>query len=148
VVGSQIGTLTPNPYFGHNLCFKYLNGTCKPILDIYVLRTFQWYNELFNPMSFDPFNHFLKTRKSIGTPIPKMGTHLGVCGCIPSHPLTLPRTWNVTHGLHSWPAPLQAFALITSPRLGSRHQDRYKLNPNYVVVMKHDIDKLLTSSFI
>jgi len=32
--GSQIGTLTPNPSFGHNLCFKYSNGSCKPILDI------------------------------------------------------------------------------------------------------------------
>ncbi len=32
VVGNQIGNLTPNPSFGHNLCFKYLNGSCEPIL--------------------------------------------------------------------------------------------------------------------
>jgi hypothetical protein len=34
VVESQIGSLTPGPSFGHNLCFKYSNGTCEPILDI------------------------------------------------------------------------------------------------------------------
>ncbi len=34
VGGSQINTLTPNPSFGHNLCFKYSSGLCEPILDI------------------------------------------------------------------------------------------------------------------
>jgi hypothetical protein len=34
MVGSQIGNLIPNLSFGHNLCFKYQNGSCKPILDI------------------------------------------------------------------------------------------------------------------
>jgi hypothetical protein len=38
VVGSQIGNLTPDFSFGHNLCFKYPNGSCQPILDIYVPR--------------------------------------------------------------------------------------------------------------
>ncbi len=28
------------------------------------------------------------------------------------------------------------------------HQARYILNPNYVVIVKHDIDKLLTVKFI
>jgi hypothetical protein len=60
VVGSQIGKLTPNPSFGHNLCFKCLNGSCKPILDIYVSINFQWYKKILNPLSFDPYNHFLK----------------------------------------------------------------------------------------
>jgi len=54
VVESQIDSLTPNLSFGHNLCFKYSNGTCEPISDIYVPIAFQWYKELFNPMSFDP----------------------------------------------------------------------------------------------
>jgi len=40
VVRSQIDNLTSNPFFGHNLCFKCPNGSCKPILDIYVLRSF------------------------------------------------------------------------------------------------------------
>jgi len=34
VVKNQIGNLTSNPSFGHNLCFKYPNGSCKYILDI------------------------------------------------------------------------------------------------------------------
>jgi len=40
VVKNQIGILTLNPSFGHNLCFKYPNGSCEPILDIYVLKSF------------------------------------------------------------------------------------------------------------
>ncbi len=27
--------------FGYNLCFKCPNGSCEPILDIYILRSFQ-----------------------------------------------------------------------------------------------------------
>ncbi len=34
VVGSQIGNLTFDPSLGNNLCFKYPNGSCEPILDI------------------------------------------------------------------------------------------------------------------
>jgi hypothetical protein len=34
VVGSQIGTLIPNLSSSHNLCYKYSNGSCEPILDI------------------------------------------------------------------------------------------------------------------
>jgi len=32
--GNQIASLTLGPSFGHNLCFKYSFGMCKPILDI------------------------------------------------------------------------------------------------------------------
>jgi hypothetical protein len=78
VVESQIANLIPGPSFGHNLCFRCPNGSCKPILDIYVPRSFQWYKEIFNPMGFDSCNCFLKIWKSIGTPIPKVGIHLGV----------------------------------------------------------------------
>jgi hypothetical protein len=42
MVKSQIVNLTSNPSFGHNLCSKYPNGSCEPILDIYVPRYFQW----------------------------------------------------------------------------------------------------------
>jgi hypothetical protein len=76
VVRSQIDNLTPS--FAHNLCFRYPNGSWEPILNIYVPRAFQWYRELFNPMSFDPWNRLLNFRKSIGTPTLKMGAHLGV----------------------------------------------------------------------
>ncbi len=54
MVESQINSLTLNPYFGHNLCFKYPNESCEPILDIYVSKYFQWHKELFNIMSFNP----------------------------------------------------------------------------------------------
>jgi hypothetical protein len=122
VVGNQVGNLIPGLSFGHNLCFKYPNGSCKPILNIYIPRAFQWYMELFNPMSFDPCNCPLKNRKSIGTPTSKVGAHLGVWGFIPSHFSTLPGAWNVTLELHSWPAPLQTLILVVSLKLGLRHK--------------------------
>jgi hypothetical protein len=34
MLGSQIGTLIPDPSFNHNLCYKYPNGSSKPISDI------------------------------------------------------------------------------------------------------------------
>jgi len=111
VVGSQICILTSDPSFGYNLCFKYPNGSCEPILDIYVPRVFQLYKELFNPMNFDPWNRPLKVWKTIGIPTPKVGAHLGVCGFIPSHSLTLSRAWNMTPGLHSSPASFASLCL-------------------------------------
>ncbi len=38
MVRGQIANLTPALFFGHNLCFRYPNGSCKPTLDIYVPR--------------------------------------------------------------------------------------------------------------
>jgi hypothetical protein len=78
MVRNQICNLTLGPSFGHNLCFKYSNGSCELILNIYILRNVQWYKVSFNPMSFDPCNRLLKIRKSIGIPTPKVGVHLGV----------------------------------------------------------------------
>ncbi len=69
-------------------------------------------------MGFDPWNRFLKIQKSTETPIPKVGAHLGVWGFIPSHYLAFSGAWNVNSGLPSWPTPLQAIALVASPRLG------------------------------
>jgi hypothetical protein len=112
VIGSQIGNLTLDLSFGHNLCFKCLNGSFQT----------SRFKKLFNSMDFDPCNHLLKIRKSIGIPTLKMRYHLGVWGFIPSHFLTFPWTWFVTLELHSWPAPLQAFALVTSPRIGLWHK--------------------------
>jgi hypothetical protein len=108
VVGSQIANLTIGPSFSHNLCLKCPNGSCEPILDIYIPRAFQWCKELFNKIGFDPFNCSLKVWDSIETPTPKVGAHLGVWGFIPSHSPTFMGAWDVTHGLPSWPAPLQA----------------------------------------
>ncbi len=89
MVRNQIGTLTPNPFFGHNLYYKYSNGSCKLNLNIYVSKDFQWYKEIFNPTNFDPWNYFVKIWNFVGIPIPKVGIHLGVCGLIPSHFFTL-----------------------------------------------------------
>ncbi len=118
MVGSQTNSLTLDLFLGHNLCFKYPNGSYEPILDIFVPRAFQWYKKLFKPMNFDLYNHPIKIRKYIETLIPKMGVHLGMWGFIPSHSLTLPRAQNVTLGIHLWPTPLQALALVTNLRLG------------------------------
>jgi hypothetical protein len=73
----KIGAIL-DPSFGHNLGFRCPNGSCEPILDIYVPKTFEWYKELFNPMGLTPWNRSLKIRKSIGTLTPKVGVHLGV----------------------------------------------------------------------
>jgi hypothetical protein len=117
VVGSQIGNLILGPSFGHNLCSKCPNGSCEPISHIYIPKPFQWYKELYNPMGFDPCNCSLKIQDFIKTPTPKVGTHLGESGFIPSHSPTFSRAWDVTPGLPFWPAPLQPFTLVTNPKL-------------------------------
>jgi hypothetical protein len=89
VIGSQIANLTPDPSFGLNLCFKCPNGLCKPILNIWVPRTFQWYKKLLNPLGFDPYNRALKIRESTETTTLKVKAPLGLWGFIPSHFLSL-----------------------------------------------------------
>jgi hypothetical protein len=108
------------PSFGHNLCFRCPNEHCEPILDIYVLRAFQWYKERQRPLSFDPSNCSLKSRESTGTPSPKVGVALGVWGFTPSHFPTLPGVCDVTLGLPLGPHPCNAFALVASLKLGLR----------------------------
>ncbi len=128
MVESQIDNFIYGLSFGHNLCFKYPNGSCEPILKIYVSRSFHWYKELFNPMSFSPCNYLLKIWKSIRTQTSKAGVHLGVWGFNASHYFTFSGAWNVTVGLHSWPAPLQALALVISPKLELRQMDFIHMN--------------------
>ncbi len=101
------------PTFGHNLCLKCPNGSCDPILNNYVPRSFQWYKELFNPISIDPYNCSLKIWESIGSPTPKMGAHLGVWGFVPSHYLTFP-------GFPFGPHPYKPLPWSPSPRLRLR----------------------------
>jgi len=119
-VRSQIVNLTADLSYGHNLCFKYANESYETILDIYVSRAFQWYNEIFNPMSFDPSNHYSNIQKSIKTPTLKVGAHMGVCDFIFSHSPTLQWAWNVIPELHSRPTPLQAFVLVASLYFGHK----------------------------
>jgi len=117
---SQIANLTPSPSFGHNLCCICSNGSCEPILSIYVSISFQWYKELLNPLDFDPYNHSLNIRESTGSLTPKVGVPLGVWGFIPSHSLALPKTCNMTPRLPFWPTTLQPNTWVVSPRLGLR----------------------------
>ncbi len=112
VLGNQIGNLTTNPSFSHNLCFKCPNGSCEPILNIYVPRAFQWYNELFNPMGFNLYNCSLKIWESIKTPTPKMGAHLECGG---SFPHTF-QTMRCNYWASLLAPPSQAFTLVMSPR--------------------------------
>jgi hypothetical protein len=96
------------------------------------LEIFLWYKKLFNPMNFDPSNHFLKIQKSIMTPTLKVRAHLGVCGLIPSHFPALPRVWiwllGYTFSLHlSMPV-----SLVASPKLKS-----WQCMFNTQVVMVH-----------
>jgi hypothetical protein len=63
LIGSQIANLTPSLFFCHNLCFRCPNGSCKPILDIYISIAFQWFKELLEPLGFGSCNRSLKIQK-------------------------------------------------------------------------------------
>ncbi len=78
MVGSQTTNLTLGPSFGHNLCFKCLNGSCDPILNISISKAFQWYKELFKTMSFFPCNCLLKiweSKSQSGKVLGNLGVH-------------------------------------------------------------------------
>jgi len=68
VVGSQTTSLTPDPSFDHNLCYKCPNGSCEAILDIYTSGTFQRYKECLNARCFNPCNCALSFWESRRTP--------------------------------------------------------------------------------
>jgi hypothetical protein len=123
VIQSQIVNLILDLFFGHNLCFKCFNGSCQPILNIYVSIDFQWYKKLFNPIKFDLCNCPLKIWESIAASTPKMGDHLGVWGFIPSHSFILLGTWDVTPRL-----PLLARNLAR-PCLG--HEPKVRVVTNF-----------------
>jgi hypothetical protein len=91
-----------------------------------------FYTSMFQELSNDmnnyliqwvltPWNCILRIWKSIGTPTPKVGVHLGVWKFISSHFPTLPGAWNVIPRLHFWLASLQVFALVANPKLGLQH---------------------------
>jgi hypothetical protein len=86
VVRNQTANLTPSPSFAHNLCFKCLNGQCKPILDICASIAFQWYKKLFKAMSFDPWNCALKVWESFWDSNSQHGSSFG---SVRVHSLTL-----------------------------------------------------------
>jgi len=77
MVESQTVNLILDLFLGHNLCFKCPNGSCDPILDIYISIAFQWYKELFNPMGFHSCNCSLKIWECITTPNSQSGSSFG-----------------------------------------------------------------------
>jgi hypothetical protein len=98
--------------------FQMSKWSCKPILDIYVPKAFQWYKEHLNPLSFDLYDCPLKIWESTKTPSPKVGVALGVWGFIPhiflhswKHVVWLP-SFLLAHNLAN------PFVLLASPRLG------------------------------
>jgi hypothetical protein len=116
MVRSQIANLTLDPFFGHNLCS---NGSCEPILDIYVVRNFQWYKEkssihwvLTLVIVFWKFGNHRDSNSQSGSSFGSVR--------VPSHFPTLLGAC-MTLRLPSWPAILQALALVVSPRLGLWH---------------------------
>jgi len=74
-------------------------------------------------MGFDPYIRPLKIWESIGTLTFKMEVHLGVLGFIPSLFCT-PGNMRCDPMLPSWPATLQALALVMNPRLRLRQSLR------------------------
>jgi len=119
LVRSQIGNLTPDPSFGHNLCFRCPNEQCEPILNIYVPRVLQWYKERHKPLSFDPWNCSLKFLEFIGTPSPKVGVALGVWGFTFLHSQEYVM-W--LSGFLLACTLATPFALVASPKLGLRQR--------------------------
>jgi len=75
VVGSQTASLTLGPSFGHNLCCRCPNGSCKAIFDINTSRPFQRYKEWPYARVFDPYDCALSFRESWRTP----KTHFREC---------------------------------------------------------------------
>ncbi len=116
----QTTNLTPSLAFGHNLCFRCPNEQYKPILDIYIPRDFQWYKECHKQLSFNPWNRFLKFQESIWDSNSHHGSSLGSVKVDSLTLFAFPGACYVTPRFHSWPATLQPFALVASPRLGLR----------------------------
>jgi hypothetical protein len=116
LVRSQIVSLIPGLSFNHNLYFRCPNGSCKPILNIYILISFQWYKKLFKPMGFDPYNCTLKIWESIWESNSHNGSSLE---SVKVHSLTLfalPKTCDVTPRPPSWPTTLQPPCLGREPK--------------------------------
>jgi hypothetical protein len=78
-----------------------------------------------NQWDLTPKISLWKFEKPFGTPTPTMGVDLRVWGFTPSHSFALPWAWDVTPGLPSWLAPLQALALVANTRLGLWQEGSY-----------------------
>jgi hypothetical protein len=81
VVGSQIGSLTLDPSFAHNLSYICSNDKCDAIFYIYASRPFQWHQEHLNGRCFEPLCRTLNIQESRSTPSPQ----LWKCWASPPH---------------------------------------------------------------
>jgi len=115
MVRSQIVNLTPSPSFGHNLCFRYPNERCEPILDMYVPRAFQWYKKHLKPLGLTHEIALWRFRNPSGLHLPS-----GSClGSVRVHSLTpsyTPGNMRCDSSASSWPATLQPLCLGREPK--------------------------------
>jgi len=74
---SRLLIVIGSPSFGHNLCFKCPNGSCEPILDIYVLKAYQWYKEFLNSNRFWPLRSLSKNSEVHQNSNSQSGSSLG-----------------------------------------------------------------------
>jgi hypothetical protein len=112
--------------FYHNLCYKYSNGSCDLILNIYISRSclMVWWTLQSN--EFWPLKLFSKDSRVHRDSSSQSESPLG---SVWVHSFTFSYILgnvNVTFKLHFWSAPFQAFALIANPRLRLRH--KYQMN--------------------
>ncbi len=130
MVGNQIDNLTLDLFFGHNLCFKYPNGSCEPILDIYVLKAFQWYKEPFNLMNFDPAIAFWRFESPLGLQLPKWEL-------IWEYGVSFRRTF-----LHSWKHEMWLLGSLlartfASPCVGHEPKARVMTTKHFMHIVKY-----------
>jgi hypothetical protein len=96
VLGNQIGNLTTNPSFSHNLCFKCPNGSCEPILKLF--------NDIMN-FSIQWVLTYTIALWKFGNPSRLQLPKWELTWSVGVHSLTLSKPWDVTLGLPSWPHP-------------------------------------------
>jgi hypothetical protein len=140
MVGSQIGNLTLDLSFGHNLCFRCSNGSYEPILDIYISRDFQWYKECFNTLSFDPCNYSLKIWESIWDSNSQDESSLG---SVRVHSLTFFCT------IGSMKCDSRASLLahtLASPCLG--HEPKARVATHNFTIIHHDYEFMHSKTFV
>ncbi len=111
------------------------SGSCEPISNIFVPEAFQWYKIHLNSMSFDTCTCSLKIWKSIRTPTPNMGVHLGVWEFFPSHSL---HSQEHEMGLSS----LVLARTLASLCLGREPKARVATTMVYGVVFNSNLDAL------
>jgi hypothetical protein len=104
MVRGQTDNLTLGPSFGYNLCFKCLNGSCKPILDIYEDSKVHWDSNSQSGNSLGSVRvHSLTLSYTLGSmrcdsrASPLALTFVSPCfGCEPKARVTI----NIMHSLH------------------------------------------------